>query len=629
MGLGDFFDGVGDAASGIAKGAAGAVKGAGWAVNPTHWDDIGRGAVQAGKGVAFLASNPEYIDDAAKAVAKDLATWENVGETALMTVATLGVGALAGGAIKGAMAGTKGAIKVSEGIEAAGTGAKAVTSAAKAGEVVQAAAKTSRISRAAEFYDTAMQAPSKALMRVREAVPGMPKEGFVGAGRKFLGEKVAGGAENLQQGAGIIKSARSTERTMGQGARAAAGRSVQGSPLKPAEPLGPLAKGKWRLGQAQKWQARGQAGKAIGKAEEEIYDIRGGPEQILRDAAAQGQQRASSFAQQQTMDNMGSGGGPTNPDEFGTGAEVHAMEMGETGYDPSTFSSYGPRTQHVPGHGEQPTTSTLYSGLPLPPSAGQTGGPPSRVSAAWSAFKSPQGSVPPSAQPTTTSNADITEQTTLGDVLRRVQGTRRGPSTKGFWEGPGGETFLGAGIAGEGRHAMEHRAIGRGETTTRTGRMLGKAARRGVAAWQETPEQESQTVEDLAEWSLEGGTHPIPGQGGPLALPAGDRRKYGNMLPEGRKPYAALMPGKKIAQGPPGTPGGAYVGSSTGTVEHGTQWVGSSDTTGTGQYANRGVNAGPRQHGFASGVGREMTGVIESHTIEESPKGQLSWGFGI
>jgi hypothetical protein len=343
MGLGDFIEDIGDAAQGVVRGAAGVAKGVGYAALfpekaiPAAAKTIGAAA----QGVGFLASHPGYIDDAAKAIFKEQMTWENVGETALMALATAGTAALVG------------------------KGAKVLSSTAKVaediGDVGKAAKTTGRVGK---FYDAAMQKPTMQIRSARKAL-GMPEAGYIGQARTAIGEKIAGGSAELTQGGGVVRqlmnpATRNVE-GVGQGLRSSFGRSVQGSPTAPHEALGGFAKGKWRLGQAQKWQTRQAVTREIGQAEHEVYDVMGGPQAIA--------DRARAEAAGMARDRMGGGGeqeeempkqsqppptfDPFAPDLIQPEPQATTLRSGIGVPKMPSQSQYGPKTNHVPGRGQQ------------------------------------------------------------------------------------------------------------------------------------------------------------------------------------------------------------------------------------------------------------------------------------
>lgn len=249
MGLGDFISGVGEGVSKIASSAGGAIentvkaagvaaKGVEWAANPHHWDDIGRGAVKGAefvgqhiddtvKGVSFLATHPQYWDDAAKSMIKDQFTnpvniVSNVAMLGL-TVATGGLGGAGFLAKAGEAAeGVAGAAKVAEAADATATAAKigeGASTAAKVADVSEGvgdaavtASRGSRFQQGAQAVqsklDAASQLPTKIHQSIRESL-GLNPLTMTQRARQGLAEgflERTGGIES--QGSGVLEHAR-------------------------------------------------------------------------------------------------------------------------------------------------------------------------------------------------------------------------------------------------------------------------------------------------------------------------------------------------------------------------------------------------------------------------------------
>lgn len=155
MGLGHFLSGIAEGAGHIAENAVGAgenIAKAG-AFAATHLDDAAKGAWKASefvgehageivggtaKGVGFLATHPQYWDDAAKMVVKDQLKPQNLLLTAGMVGLTVATGGIAGIGL---------GAKIAEGVEEVGTTARAIEVGAEAGQTAE------KIGRGARFMN--------------------------------------------------------------------------------------------------------------------------------------------------------------------------------------------------------------------------------------------------------------------------------------------------------------------------------------------------------------------------------------------------------------------------------------------------------------------------------------------
>ena len=175
MGLGHFLDSA-------AKATGNAVKGAAWVANPTHYDDIARGA---GKAAEFVVEHPgqtaHIAGEVGKAIVKDQLKPQNLAINAALIGATV----LTGGAAAPALAAKLGlgaksieaGVAAGEGIEAGATALKAGTTAVEAGSTALKAGET-----AAEVGNAASKT-TKAL-RVADKVLGAEKT--AGKYEKFI-----------------------------------------------------------------------------------------------------------------------------------------------------------------------------------------------------------------------------------------------------------------------------------------------------------------------------------------------------------------------------------------------------------------------------------------------------------
>lgn len=245
MGLGDFFNGLADSTVHITESAAGATKNAvkavGWAAQPSHWDDIGRGAVKGAEFVGhhvedvvkaggFLATHPQYWGDAAKKMIVDQFTNPvNIVTNVAMLGLTVATGGAAGagfiGEAAGAVEGVATAAKAAEVGEGVATGVRAARTAEGAAEAAKAAETASAVSRGGEAAGTAsrlregaqgfqgrldafQQLPTKIHQGVRESL-GLNPLTLTQRARQGLAEgflERTGGIES--QGSGMFEHAR-------------------------------------------------------------------------------------------------------------------------------------------------------------------------------------------------------------------------------------------------------------------------------------------------------------------------------------------------------------------------------------------------------------------------------------
>ena len=245
MGLGDFFSGVGEAIGGgvadvvgagvdIAEDAVGAAKNVAkagaWGV--THIDDAVEGVAEYGgemvKGAAWLAQNPGYWDDAAKAMVIDQFTdpvniATNIGMLGL-TIATGGAAAPAWAAKIGL--GTKGLLTAAR----AGKTADTISDVAKAtrtiSNVAEAGQKASRMQRFSEGatrfagrLDELQNKPTEMIQGARKAFTGKLEDvtggmfkqrelSYIQSGRKKLATRAFGEVEDLKTAEGVVGGAK-------------------------------------------------------------------------------------------------------------------------------------------------------------------------------------------------------------------------------------------------------------------------------------------------------------------------------------------------------------------------------------------------------------------------------------
>lgn len=172
MGLGDFISGIGEGVGEIASSAGGAIKNtakvAGWVANPTHWDDIGRGAVKGAefvghhiedtaKGVEFLASHPQYWGETAKKMIVDQFTNPvNIAANVAMLGLTVATGGAAGAGFIGEAA------EVAEGVS---TGVKAARAAEETASTVKTAEGAAEVAKSVSVYDQGAEAAASTASR--------------------------------------------------------------------------------------------------------------------------------------------------------------------------------------------------------------------------------------------------------------------------------------------------------------------------------------------------------------------------------------------------------------------------------------------------------------------------------
>jgi hypothetical protein len=169
----------------------------------------------------------------------------------------------------------------------------------------------------------------------------------------------------------------------------------------------------------------------------------------------------------------------------------------------------------------------------------------------------------------------------LLEATRSFVGSQGSSAGGGWWQGRA--EFGGSGESN--RFYIPQTQISRGPTKSRLGQRLKGAAQVGATTSQARHEAKQAEKTPTAP-------------SGPVGLPGSKATKYGNLTAAGRKPYASVFgPGAGTAQ------------TSAQTAATNVQAVAStlSTSTGSGQYANRGAPARPRQMAFDFGSGEVET----------------------
>lgn len=203
----------------FAKDAVGAVsninKATAYAVNPTHYDDIAKGALKTGE---FVAEHPSVVKDVAVAVAKDQLKPQNLAINAALigaTVATGGAAAPAWAARVGLTArGVKTGVEVGRGVEAAegaiqaGRAARSTQKAIEVGraaeEVIEGGRTGSKLARGMEEINDVRRTMSPIAQRTHAFRTGIGEKILAGAGEGVEASPLRQVAANLAQGTGGI-----------------------------------------------------------------------------------------------------------------------------------------------------------------------------------------------------------------------------------------------------------------------------------------------------------------------------------------------------------------------------------------------------------------------------------------
>jgi hypothetical protein len=285
MGLNDMFDAV--VPESVENWVGGAVGGAGavlshvddlaragaWAVNPTHYDDIARGAAKAAQ---FVGENPGKIWDTGFEIGRYMVKDQLLDPKNLAINLALGAGSLATGGGTGgilaarminmsraggaALKAARGAEGVTQSLRAARAGWQTARAVENIGDVAGAARTAGRVSRALDKADSVLGKEVQLRQKLREVTPFMNNEGsMLTRGRNALAESIA------PEGSGLLRQA------VGQSVGVTTARPVVPGVSGAAQNVSNMA---WRARRADRYQGMadtvseaGHVGRDIAQAE--------------------------------------------------------------------------------------------------------------------------------------------------------------------------------------------------------------------------------------------------------------------------------------------------------------------------------------------------------------------------
>lgn len=454
--VGHFMKDMGGAVQNVAKAAN-------YAANPTHVDDIAKGAINTGE---FVAAHPGVVKDVGVAIAKDQLKPQNLAINAALIAATVATGGAAapawaarvGLSAKAVETGV-GAVEAGRTVEAGVTAAKAADAAVSAGKAARATSKAVELGRAAEEVVEGGKTGSsfaRGLEQVNEARRTLsPIAERTHAFRTAMGEKVLAGGEsplrqmtaNLVQGTGGIGP---TTRMAGQSENAyraqqqvrhvKMARSAYGSAKAAPAVASAVADPQ---GYAMRQALNGVGGQQMGNTGQ--YQVAPGGRTVIPQVSANGvpmdPMERTALRAGQKLQNFGAGVAASNslggPNAFWKGPNREGFGGIKPGYDWRKFEQ-----RNV----NQVTRSGSFLEGGMMPGLSQPGTAPDEPPAAVSAAK-PDGPVSPppmvmkaAASPLYSSGTETS--TTGARVMPKASGNNRGGKSDH-------STFYGSGVSTE------------------------------------------------------------------------------------------------------------------------------------------------------------------------------------